>query len=312
MDYAGKKSDTPSPFTPVQKIEGPVPERHKIELFIKRDDHIHPAISGNKWRKLKYNLLAAKEQEHHTLLTFGGAYSNHIAAVAAAGKEWQFKTIGIIRGEEHLPLNPTLEQARQNGMQFKYIDRNMYREKESPEMLEQLKRLYGRFYLLPEGGTNSLALKGCAEMIEEIEPSSYDFVCAPCGTGGTLAGLTAGLNRRKQLLGFPALKGGSFLKEEIDRLTEEYNGQIYHNFQLITGYHFGGYAKWTPDLLNFIRIFKDTTGIPLDPIYTGKMFYGLYDLMEKGWFKPGSRILAIHTGGLQGIEGFNEKFGDLI
>ena len=312
MELKENTFDNSSLLAPIQQIEGSLYEKHKIRLFVKREDLLHPLISGNKWRKLKYNLLTAKEQEHHTLLTFGGAFSNHIAAVAAAGKELGFKTIGIIRGEEHLPLNSTLQLAQQNGMQLQYMDRSTYREKGSPEVEEKLREQFGRFYLLPEGGTNPLAVKGCAEIIDELAPENYEFICTPVGTGGTLAGLLTGLNRRSQVLGFPALKGGSFLKKEVDGLTEAYNGKTYHNFQLITDYHFGGYAKWKPELLNFIRLFKDITGIPLDPIYTGKMFFGIHDLIEKGFFKPSSRILAIHTGGLQGIKGFNEQFGDLL
>ena len=312
MEANNKAGTQPAVTAPIQKIENPLYKEHKIQLFVKREDLLHPYISGNKWRKLKYNLVAAKEQEHSTLLTFGGAFSNHIAAVAAAGKEFGFRTIGIIRGEEYIPLNPTLQLAQQQGMQFHYLSRSMYREKDSPEMLQQLKKLFGRFYLLPEGGTNGLAVKGCAEITESFDTADFDFICAPCGTGGTLAGIIAGLNHRGQVLGFPVLKGGSFLKKEIDSLTEAYNGKLYHNFQLITDYHFKGYAKWTPELINFIHIFKDTTGIPLDPIYTGKMFFGLDDLIRKNYFLPGRRILAIHTGGLQGIAGFNEQFGDLI
>lgn len=297
---------------PIERIPLPKYEEQNIQLFVKREDMLHTHISGNKWRKIKYNLKAARQQNMQTLLTFGGAFSNHIAAVAAAGQEYGFRTIGIVRGEEHLPLNPSLQFALAQGMQIQYMDRETYREKESSELIEKLQEQHGPFYLLPEGGTNSLAVKGCAEITQEFEQGQYDFVCTSCGTGGTLAGLLVGMNRRAQLLGFPALKGGSFLKTEIDQLTEAYNGHIYHNFQLITDYHFGGYAKWSPELINFINLFKDITGIPLDPIYTGKMFYGLFDLIEKQYFKPGTRILAIHTGGLQGIKGFNKRFGDLI
>lgn len=297
---------------PIQRIEYPLLDRYKLQLSVKREDLLHPHISGNKWRKLKYNLLSAKETEADTLLTFGGAYSNHIAAVAAAGREWGFRTIGIIRGEEHKTLNPTLHFAQEQGMQLQYMSRETYREKHSPEVIDSLKEAFGPFFMIPEGGSNALAVKGCAEITDDFERGSYDFVCAPCGTGGTLAGLLAGMNRRGQVLGFPALKGGSFLKKDIDSLTDAYNGEIYHNYQLITDYHFGGYAKWKPELINFINIFHDVTGVQLDPVYTGKMFYGLYDLARKHYFKPGSKILAIHTGGLQGIKGFNERFGDLL
>jgi 1-aminocyclopropane-1-carboxylate deaminase len=298
--------------TPIQRIEDPLLERHKVQLFIKREDELHSTISGNKWRKLKYNLQTARGEGYNTLLTFGGAFSNHIAAVAATGKEFGFGTIGIIRGEEHLPLNPTLAFAQEQGMQLHYMDRETYRNKKEPEVTDYLAEKFGSFYLIPEGGSNALAVQGCTEIINEIDKSAYDFVCAPCGTGGTLAGLVAGMNRSGQVLGFPALKGGSFLKEEIDSLTKAYNSELYHNYQLLTDYHFGGYAKWTPELVNFINTFKDATGVPLDPIYTGKMLFGIYDLIQKGFFKPHTRLLAIHTGGLQGIKGFNQRFANLL
>lgn len=297
---------------PIQRIEYSLLDRYQLQLSVKREDLLHPHISGNKWRKLKYNLLSAKEKAAETLLTFGGAYSNHIAAVAAAGKEWGFRTIGIIRGEEQKSLNPTLQFAQEQGMQLRYMDRETYKDKHSPEMADSLKNELGQFFLIPEGGSNALAVKGCAEITKDFDRKGYDFVCASCGTGGTLAGLLAGMNRSGQVLGFPAVKGGSFLKKDIDSLTEAYNGETYHNYQLITDYHFGGYAKWKPELINFINIFHDVTGVQLDPVYTGKMFYGLYDLAKKHYFKPGSKILAIHTGGLQGIKGFNDRFGDLL
>ncbi|WP_017730352.1 1-aminocyclopropane-1-carboxylate deaminase/D-cysteine desulfhydrase [Nafulsella turpanensis] len=303
-----------SPITtpPIQLVEDPVLSKHKVQLWIKREDLLHPHISGNKWRKLKYNLQAARQQGQKVLLTFGGAFSNHIAAVAAAGKTFGFRTIGIIRGEEHLPLNATLAFAQEQGMELRYMSRSTYKEKEQPEVMLQLREQFGKFYLIPEGGSNALAVQGCAEIIHDLETSAYDYICTACGTGATLAGLVAGMNRKKQLLGFPVLKGGSFLKAEVDRLTKEYNGQLYHNYQLMTDYHFGGYAKWKPELLNFMNIFREVTGIPLDPIYTGKMLFGLYNLVQKGFFKPGTSLLAIHTGGLQGVKGFRERFGDLI
>lgn len=303
---------SPMEVPPIQPIKDPLLEKHKVQLFMKREDLLHPHISGNKWRKLKYNLQAARELGHEVLLTFGGAYSNHIAAVAAAGNEFGFRTLGIIRGEEHQPLNATLTFAQEQGMELRYIDRTTYKEKDRPEVVQQLKEQFGALYLIPEGGSNALAVQGCAEIVAGIDSNAYDYLCTACGTGGTLAGMVAGMNRRQQLLGFPVLKGGSFLKAEVDKLTKEYNGQLYHNYQLMTHYHFGGYAKWTPELLDFMNLFRDVTGIPLDPIYTGKMLFGIYDLVQKGFFKPGTRLLAIHTGGLQGIQGFRERFGDLL
>lgn len=298
--------------SPVQAIQDPALTAAKVSLYLKRDDLIHPQLSGNKWRKLTHNLRAAKEAGHTTLLTFGGAYSNHIAATAAAGKAGGFSTIGLIRGEEQLPLNPTLRLATEQGMQLQYISREEYRHKEEEAMLQALQAQLGPFYYLPEGGSNALAVQGCAELVEELDIQQYDFIALACGTGGTLAGVVAGLNRKKQALGFPVLKGGSFLKTAVDTLTEAYNSQVYQNYQLMTDYHFGGYAKWTPELVQFINGFNNRHGILLDPIYTGKLLFGIFDLVKKGWFKPGSRLLAVHTGGLQGIEGFNERFGRQI
>jgi 1-aminocyclopropane-1-carboxylate deaminase/D-cysteine desulfhydrase-like pyridoxal-dependent ACC family enzyme len=293
---------------PLQQLHDPLLEEQGIALWVKREDLLHPAISGNKWRKLRYNLEEAKRQQKNTLLTFGGAYSNHIAAVAAAGQEFGFRTIGIIRGEEHLPLNPTLSFATAAGMALHYISREAYRQKQEPAYLEQLARQFGQPYLIPEGGTNALAVKSCTEIVSDIAVD-YDFLCCACGTGGTVAGIIAGLAGEKQVLGFPALKGGEFLNKEIEQLIKTYNGQRYTNWQLITDYHFGGYAKVKPELLAFMRQFQEQHQVPLEPIYTGKMFYGLMDMIKQGYFPTGSRIVAIHTGGLQGNAGFEERLG---
>ena len=291
---------------PIQAIHAPEMAAAKLQLFIKREDLLHPHISGNKWRKLKYNLEAAKAQGHHTLLTFGGAYSNHIYATAAAGKEFSFRTIGIIRGEEHLPMNPTLQFASSQGMHLHYISRTDYQQKEHPELIAKLKQTFGDFYLLPEGGTNVLAVKGCREIVQNIP--DFDYVCCSCGTGGTLAGIVAGLQGKSQVLGFSALKGDDFFSDEIDKLTSMYDGRMYPNYQIITDFHFGGYAKANAELVDFINNFKQQYGIQLDPVYTGKMMYGIFALAKKGHFKEGNTILAIHTGGLQGIEGFNMQY----
>ncbi|WP_420806332.1 1-aminocyclopropane-1-carboxylate deaminase/D-cysteine desulfhydrase [Pontibacter korlensis] len=292
----------------MQKLEDSLLQEQSVTLWVKREDLLHPHISGNKWRKLKYNLQEAKQQGYDTLLTFGGAYSNHIAATAAAGREYGFNTIGIIRGEEHLPLNPTLSFATSCGMQLHYISREKYRLKNEPDFLEELQRQFGKVYLLPEGGTNLLAVKGCTEIVQDI-PLEYDYICCAAGTGGTLAGIVASLEGEKQVLGFPALKGGEFLQQEVEELVIAYGGQSYSNWQLITDYHFGGYAKIKPELIAFMEQFKQQHYIPLEPVYTGKMFYGLFDLIRKGYFKRGSTIVAVHTGGLQGNVGFKERLG---
>ena len=286
------------PETIIQKIEDPILASFGVNLYLKREDLIHPFISGNKWRKLKYNLLEAQKQGKKTLLTFGGAYSNHIYAVATAGEKFGFKTIGIIRGEEHLPLNSTLESATANKMKLHYWDRTTYRDKKNPEHLQKLQDQFGNFYLVPEGGSNALAVKGCTEIVSEIN-IHFNYLCSASGTGGTLAGLIAGLNGAKKVIGFPALKGASFLVDEINELLQSYNGKKYENWKLQLDYHFGGYAKSKPELLEFIEGFQNRNNIPIERIYTGKMLFGIYDLIKKGFFKKGETILAIHTGGLR-------------
>ena len=281
-----------------------------VRLFIKREDQLHPIISGNKWRKLKYNLIAAREAGESTLLTFGGAYSNHIHAVAGAAKEYGFKSIGVIRGEEHLPLNPTLQDAEDLGMQFHYLDRTRYRQKYTVEVINSLAEKFGRFYLIPEGGTNELALKGAAEIVEGIE-QDYDYYCVACGTAGTVAGMICGLEGRAQVLGFSVLKGDFHQQEVINWLSALGQSSL-NNWQINTDYHFGGYAKYDLQLIDFINNFKETQQIQLDPIYTGKMLFGVIDLIAGGEFPENSSILAIHTGGLQGIKGFNQRFNNLI
>jgi 1-aminocyclopropane-1-carboxylate deaminase len=271
-----------------------------IKLFIKREDKIHPFISGNKYRKLKYNLIEAQNTKQHTLLSFGGAYSNHIAAVAAAGKEFGFKTIGVIRGEElstKISENATLSYAQDCEMQFKFVSREAYRTKTSLKFINSLKTEFGDFYLIPEGGTNDLAVKGCEEILTDNDVF-FDIVCCSVGTGGTISGLINASSPHQKIIGFPALKG-DFLQNDISKFTTK------SNWELNTDYHFGGYAKINSELVEFINKFKVEHNILLDPIYTGKMMFGLFDLIKKNHFQKGTKILAIHTGGLQGIEGMN-------
>ena len=275
---------------------------NSVSVAIKREDLIHPFVSGNKFRKLKYNLLEAKKEKHETLLTFGGAFSNHIAAVAYAGKENGFKTIGIIRGEEledKIPENPTLLFAQNCGMQFKFISREGYRSKSETFFLENLKQQFDDFYLIPEGGTNALAIKGCQEILTP-EDAEFDYICCSIGTGGTISGIINSVLPHQKVLGFPALKG-DFLNEEIRNFVHN------DNWELITEYHFGGYAKVNEALIQFINQFYAENKIPLDPIYTAKMVFGVLDLIQKNYFHAGSKILLIHTGGLQGIQGMNMK-----
>jgi len=272
-----------------------------VELFMKRDDLLHPLISGNKFRKLKYNLKEAKAQNQTQLLTFGGAFSNHIVAVAAAGKEYGFQTIGVIRGDElatQIEDNPSLKLARECGMKFEFVSREQYRLKNENKTLEFWQKKYGNFYLLPEGGTNDLAVKGCEEILT-TQDENYDFICCAVGTGGTISGLINSAQAHQKIIGFPALKG-DFLREDICKFTAR------KNWELCGDYHFGGYGKVTPPLIQFLNEFHAQYQIPLDPIYTGKMVFGVMDLIEKKYFKKGSKILLIHTGGLQGIQGMNK------
>ena len=286
----------------IQEISLP----YDVTLCIQREDLVHPQIQGNKYRKLRYNLAFAKANSYKTLVTFGGAYSNHIAATAIAGSLEGFKTVGIIRGEElgvdlekTLAQNPTLSRARDHGMDFVFVTRTAYRDKDTAEFKEQLLKTYPDAYLIPEGGTNALAIQGCEEILEG-QGVSFDYVCCPVGTGGTISGIIESSGEQQKVLGFAALKGG-FLSEEIKKWTSK------TNWELMSEYHFGGYAKMDATLVAFINTFLKEHDILLDPVYTGKMMFGVLDLIDKGYFPSNSRILAIHTGGLQGIEGMNKK-----
>ncbi|CAM3579654.1 1-aminocyclopropane-1-carboxylate deaminase/D-cysteine desulfhydrase [Zobellia roscoffensis] len=283
-----------------QEVHLPILAQKGVSLVIKREDRIHPLISGNKYRKLKYNLEEAKAEGFGTLLTFGGAFSNHIAATAYAGKIHNLKTVGIIRGEEIAQKwqeNSTLKLAQSHGMKFKFVSRDLYRQKEIPNFLEELKNEFGDFYLLPEGGTNPLAIKGCQEILTPAD-ADFDVICCAVGTGGTIAGISNAASSSQKVLGFPALKG-DFLQEDICKFAAR------NNWELQSDYHFGGYAKVTGELVDFMNTFLKKTKIQLDPIYTGKLLFGIMDLVQKDYFSPKTNILAIHTGGLQGIEGVN-------
>ncbi|MCB9275784.1 MAG: pyridoxal-phosphate dependent enzyme [Lewinellaceae bacterium] len=318
------------PPSPVQELFAPLLEERGIRLFIKRDELLRMgpglALCGNKWRKLQYNLLAAQNKGHDTLLTFGGAFSNHIAAVAAAGQAFGFKTIGIIRGERPRGLNPTLRFAEACGMQLHHISRSAFRDKGGKAFQDNLQQQFGNYYLLPEGGTNTLAIKGCLDIVAEVEQQLDSFPthwCCSVGTGGTMAGIIAGVQDRAQVLGFPALKG-DFVEGMVREVLASYRLEGYRDegseqqgkrgghWAIIPDFHFGGYAKWAPELVDFINHFYRQHGIALGPVYTGKLFYGLFQLIERGYFQEGSTLLAVHTGGLQGIEGFNERFGPLL
>ena len=272
-----------------------------IELFIKREDWLHPIISGNKFRKLKYNIQEAKKLGHTTLLTFGGAFSNNILAVAGVGAEFGFTTIGVIRGEElesKIAENPTLAKAQELGMQFYFVSRTTYRDKEKTLFVNHLKEIFGNFYLIPEGGTNELAVIGCEEILTDADKEYFTHITCAVGTGGTISGLINSSGQKQQIIGFSSLKG-AFLSDVICNFVLKTNWNINEAF------HFGGYGKVNDELISFLNSFYNQTAIPLDPVYTGKMVFGILNLIEKAYFPNNSKILMIHTGGLQGIKGMN-------
>lgn len=326
-----------TPPTVLQPLDAPVCREKGVQLWIKRDDQLQLGddlgFCGNKWRKLKYNLLAAREAGYEQLLTFGGAFSNHVVATASAGRLFGFRTVGVIRGERPREGNASLRYAEACGMRLHFVERNAFRQKMEAAFIEDLHRRFGDFYLIPEGGSNALALPGCRELGRELTVQCQQrplFVALACGTGGTLAGLAQGLPPEATALGLAVLKG-NFLTKEVEKLLADPDGSasippfndstIQQKLEkpapacawhMINDYHFGGYAKFTPELIDFVNAFKEGYGMALDPIYTGKLLYGLFDLIGKDYFPAGAQIVAVHTGGLQGIRGFNERFGDLI
>lgn len=312
---------------PLQAINDAVTKSHGIRLFILRTDLNHPHISGNKLFKLKYNLLEAEKNGIKTLLTFGGAFSNHISATAAAGKEYGFNTIGIIRGEAYPELNPTLQFAVECGMELHYVSRILYRNKK--ELYEYVNQQFSqeRFYLIPEGGSNDLGVLGCKEITGYIN-TDFDYVCSPCGTGATIAGIIMSLKGNQKAIGFQILKAEGYIKNEVEEwlkkqpaiaTASDFIGSeigtdsaiAQNNRSINEDYHFGGYAKNQTELTGFINWFEQTNHVPLDFIYTGKMMFGIYDMIGKGFFKKGETIVAVHTGGLQGNAGMGFLSGQI-
>lgn len=293
---------------PLQAISDPIIEKYGVHLYILRTDLNHRDISGNKLFKLKYNVEEARKQDKKTLLTFGGAFSNHIAATAAAGKGFGFKTIGIIRGEEYPELNPTLKFAADCGMILHYVSRTLYHNKK--ELSDYVKQKFpdNQVYMIPEGGSNELGIVGCKEITDHIA-IDFDYVCTACGTGATIAGIVLSLKNDQQAIGFQVLKAENYIKNEVAEWLNKLkdNSKIVtkkNNWQINEDFHFGGYAKVKSELMNFIKQFEQTNNIPLDPVYTGKMMFGIYDMIKKGYFEKGQTVVAVHTGGLQGNAGF--------
>jgi 1-aminocyclopropane-1-carboxylate deaminase len=266
-----------------------------VRVLLKRDDLIHPEVPGNKWRKLKYNIATARELGFEVLLTFGGAYSNHVRATAAVGQYCGFRTVGVIRGEEHLPLNPSLQYAVSRGMRLTYVDRATYRAKHTDAVVDALHQEFGDFYLIPEGGSNADAVRGCAELPAELG-SSFDVLFCAVGTGGTLAGVAAGARPDQLVIGVPVLKGGDFLEGEIVGLQRQVYGSRRGSWRLECDYHFGGYAKRSPELDVFIDDFDARHGLRLDWVYEAKMMYALFDQVARGAFPRGTTIVALISG----------------
>ncbi|MDM9584848.1 pyridoxal-phosphate dependent enzyme [Nostoc sp. GT001] len=298
----------------IQKINSEIARHAGVDMYVLRLDLMHPWVNGNKWFKLKYNLLEAREKNFTTLLTFGGAYSNHIYATAAAGNLFGFRTIGVIRGEEKLPLNPTLSFAVQQGMKLVYLNREMYRQRNTPALQEYLRQSFGEVFIIPEGGSNLNGVRGCTEIIIG-DAIAFNHICVACGTATTLAGIALSLDQTQRAIAFPVLKNGAFLAQEIETLLTNYLTSGLPapytspaSWELVCDYHFGGYAKVNDELLLFSQQFTQEHGVPLDYVYTAKMFYGVMDLLKQGFFCKGDRLLLVHTGGLQGNAGMEERF----
>lgn len=300
--------------SPLQQVNHPLLTEKKITLSVKRDDLLHPHISGNKWRKLKYNLIEARKNNINHIVSFGGAYSNHIHALAAAGFYFGFKTTAIIRGESHYANNPTLQQAQQWGMKLHFVTRKEYKLRNEADYLQQLQQRFPEAIIVPEGGSNVLAIAGMSELCQEIDEqaeTNIDHVITATGSGGTLAGLIAGFskhgNNKTKITGIAVLKEAEYLNERIVQLLAQADQKITQTWQLQTQFHGGGYAKVSKSLNNFCLNFEKQVNIPIEPIYTGKMFYAIYELIKQDYFNTGANIVALHTGGLQGLQGLESR-----
>ncbi|GLS89486.1 1-aminocyclopropane-1-carboxylate deaminase [Psychromonas marina] len=312
-DLQQKLQELISP-SPVQVINHPILTAKNINVSVKRDDLLHTHISGNKWRKLKFNLIAARKSGIDHIVSFGGAYSNHIHALAAAGYYLGFKTSAIIRGEPHYANNPTLKQAQRWGMQLHFVTRQEYRDRADSAYLQKLQQRFSDAIIVPEGGSNAQAITGVSELCHEINTQTeknVDHIITATGSGGTLAGLIAGFsevnNNQTKVTGIAVLKQAEYLNQQVVQLLAQANKKITVPWQLHTQYHGGGYAKVSPPLAEFCLAFEQQTTIPIEPIYTGKMFYALFELIKQDYFSAGDNIIALHTGGLQGLQGLQQQ-----
>lgn len=310
------KTSPPVLPSPVQSLEHPLFQQHGVRVFIKRDDLIHPIISGNKWRKLKGNLAHAKALNKKGVLTFGGAYSNHIHALAYACQQQGLASLGIIRGEEHYQSNYTLRWAKHWGMTLSFVDRETYRQRHQQGFLDELSKAYPDYIIVPEGGSNSLALSGMAEVMTELgDQQQFDTLMLPVGSGGSIAGLLSNTTKQgantqssQRILGVAVLKNAEYLVKEIKQLIgKETSSSSTTSWQLLTEHHCGGYAKYSVEDANRLADIIEITGVPFEPVYSGKMVLALFQLLEQGYFAEGQTIMLLHTGGLQGIGGQLER-----
>lgn len=278
-----------------------------VRIFVKREDLTHPFVGGNKWRKLKYNLETFNQSGKSQILSFGGAWSNHIAALAELGALKEIPTIGVIRGEEPTRYSATLTRAKSKGMHLHFVSRSHYREKESDGFLEHLSVKYPDALVIPEGGSNLDGAKGCMEILSH-EDEQFDVIACACGTGTTLAGVAASLSKGQEAWGFPIFKEGDYLAPAISKTIDELGGTE-GEWKLITDYHFGGYSKVTDELIGFMRDFYDRNQMALDPVYTAKLFFGVWSIAKQSEALRGKSILLIHTGGMQGLAGIEQRLG---
>ncbi len=301
------------PPSPIQRINVPFLIQKNIRLWLKRDDLLHAQVSGNKWRKLKHNLIAAERQQKNHLLTFGGAHSNHLYATAAAGRLFGFQTTGVVRGEPPTSLSPTIHFAQSCGMNIEFVSRAQYQKWTQKTDYQALINIFSDKYVIPEGGTNDWAILGCQEIVTELREQMFDlkksYLCTSVGTGGTISGIISALGGTGKVVGFAALKG-DFLTQEVSKILRSGGDEVSQNWAINNDFHFGGYAKFQPTLITFVNNFKKQYGVALDPVYTGKMMFGIFELLQNNYFLPDSDVIAIHTGGLQGVEGYNERFPD--
>ncbi len=298
--------------SPIHELSCELFDLYNIRVLLKRDDQIHPEISGNKWRKLKLNIERFSKGKYDKILTFGGAYSNHIAATAATGKLFSIPTIGIIRGDElNINSNETLKTANENGMELFFVPRSTYSQRYERYYHEELRRKHGNVLIIEEGGANYYGMLGCAEINREID-FEPDYFISASGTGTTAAGLLYGSSKAK-IISVPVLKNAGFIRDEIEKLIKfgGMSGTVLNDYMsrllLDNEYHFGGYGKFNSELIDFINESYKLHNVPFDQIYTSKMFYTLKERIKSGQIEKGSSVIALHTGGLQGLSSIKEK-----